>query len=393
MGQTKAQKIVKQLGGSVQKKTAIATDMFIPNHSGISVHPEFEKYLSDYIPYLGATSDVDLGTHDLTTTGNIGITSASGNMLLEVEDIGGGSIQQWIKFDGVDAFINYENILGGKAITLYASGSDTGVALDVTGATWKPVTNEGLSLGTSLQKWKDLHLGGTIDLGTNTIVDADIPKWNTAYDHSQDNSQAHSDYARNVGDSLSGTYSGTFSINTSGDIDCDDIDADDVEVDQLDVNNWAEFNEDVDISGDLDVTGCITGDIDPDHIQYNYYSRENLINDCKRDIPVGVKCVVTFVNEKTELIEVYYPHLGKFKDIIGNVLHSVPVQVNPLVKVRYSINPYTGEWKTKLKGVKPRYKVKKGVIADSKLGVFQDKETRLHILTKEDAIVRLDDRL
>jgi len=34
MGQTKAQKIVKQLAGSVQKKTAIATDMFIPNHSG-----------------------------------------------------------------------------------------------------------------------------------------------------------------------------------------------------------------------------------------------------------------------------------------------------------------------------------------------------------------------
>jgi hypothetical protein len=34
MGQTKAQRIVKQLAGSVQKQTAIATDMFIPNHSG-----------------------------------------------------------------------------------------------------------------------------------------------------------------------------------------------------------------------------------------------------------------------------------------------------------------------------------------------------------------------
>ena len=34
MGQTKVQRIVKQLAGSVQKQTAIATDMFIPNHSG-----------------------------------------------------------------------------------------------------------------------------------------------------------------------------------------------------------------------------------------------------------------------------------------------------------------------------------------------------------------------
>lgn len=35
MGQTKEQKVLKQLsGGTVQKKTAIATDMFLPNHSG-----------------------------------------------------------------------------------------------------------------------------------------------------------------------------------------------------------------------------------------------------------------------------------------------------------------------------------------------------------------------
>ena len=34
MGQTRAQKIIKQLDGSVQRKTPIATDMFIPNHSG-----------------------------------------------------------------------------------------------------------------------------------------------------------------------------------------------------------------------------------------------------------------------------------------------------------------------------------------------------------------------
>jgi len=35
MGQTREQKIIKQLSsGTVQRKTAIATDMFLPNHSG-----------------------------------------------------------------------------------------------------------------------------------------------------------------------------------------------------------------------------------------------------------------------------------------------------------------------------------------------------------------------
>jgi hypothetical protein len=34
MGQTREQKIIKQLSGTVQKQTPIATDMFLPNHSG-----------------------------------------------------------------------------------------------------------------------------------------------------------------------------------------------------------------------------------------------------------------------------------------------------------------------------------------------------------------------
>lgn len=42
MGQTKEQRIIKQLSGTPtnQKFTPIATDMFLPNHSGISHNPE-----------------------------------------------------------------------------------------------------------------------------------------------------------------------------------------------------------------------------------------------------------------------------------------------------------------------------------------------------------------
>lgn len=73
MGQTREQKIIKQLSNpqSVQKQTAIVTDMFLPNHSGISNHPEFKgaiaESVSSYVPYIGATSDVDLGNYNLYT--------------------------------------------------------------------------------------------------------------------------------------------------------------------------------------------------------------------------------------------------------------------------------------------------------------------------------------
>lgn len=44
MGQTREQRIIKQLSNppSVQKFTAVATDMYLPNHSGITSHPEFK---------------------------------------------------------------------------------------------------------------------------------------------------------------------------------------------------------------------------------------------------------------------------------------------------------------------------------------------------------------
>ena len=48
MGQTKVQRVLKQLsGGSVQKQTPIANDMFLPNHSGIASHPEAINDLLD----------------------------------------------------------------------------------------------------------------------------------------------------------------------------------------------------------------------------------------------------------------------------------------------------------------------------------------------------------
>lgn len=62
MGQTREQKIIKQVVGkpTIQKFTPIATDMFLPNHSGISSHPEFKNTISEelasYIKKDGTTT-------------------------------------------------------------------------------------------------------------------------------------------------------------------------------------------------------------------------------------------------------------------------------------------------------------------------------------------------
>jgi hypothetical protein len=68
MGQTREQKVIKQIAGvpTIQKRTPIATDMFLPNHSGIKSHPEA---INTFVPYQNAITNVDLGTKSLSTTG------------------------------------------------------------------------------------------------------------------------------------------------------------------------------------------------------------------------------------------------------------------------------------------------------------------------------------
>lgn len=75
MGQTKEQKIIKALTNpqSVQLRTAIATDMYLPNHSGISSHPEFKKALAGMgvslvavNPVTGTDGEIILNTSDDT---------------------------------------------------------------------------------------------------------------------------------------------------------------------------------------------------------------------------------------------------------------------------------------------------------------------------------------
>ena len=88
MGQTRAQRVIKELAGSVQKQTAIATDMFIPNHSGDNSAGDIlktpvndtdipnKKYVDDTIPL-----------HDYGTEGSVAFLDANGRIDEENSEI------------------------------------------------------------------------------------------------------------------------------------------------------------------------------------------------------------------------------------------------------------------------------------------------------------------
>ena len=88
MGQTRAQRVIKELAGSVQKQTPIATDMFIPNHSGDNSAGDIlktpvndtdipnKKYVDDTIPL-----------HDYGTEGSVAFLDANGRIDEENSEI------------------------------------------------------------------------------------------------------------------------------------------------------------------------------------------------------------------------------------------------------------------------------------------------------------------
>jgi len=53
-------------------RTPIATEMYLPNLSGLRGNQSAKNILGDYVPYTGATSNVDLGANNLKLAGQIG---------------------------------------------------------------------------------------------------------------------------------------------------------------------------------------------------------------------------------------------------------------------------------------------------------------------------------
>jgi hypothetical protein len=75
---TKTSNLLKSMKPQVEKRVPIADEMFLPNHSGIAVHPEAVK---KFVPYTGANASVDLGANNLTVDTNTLFVDAANNRI------------------------------------------------------------------------------------------------------------------------------------------------------------------------------------------------------------------------------------------------------------------------------------------------------------------------
>lgn len=154
---------------------------------------------------ITSSGTLALGANNLTMTGSLG---ADGSELTK----------GW--FTDLDVTNAIAGSITGNAATVTgftpAGGSLTLAGADAVTITTTGVTNSTLPLGTKtlvatdIATLSSLTSIGTIGAGTwegTAIADAYIAtsaNWNTAYDHSQDNTQAHSDYLLNSGDDAVG---------------------------------------------------------------------------------------------------------------------------------------------------------------------------------------------
>jgi len=202
MGQTKAQKIVKQLAGNVQKQTAIATDMFIPNHSGDNSAGDIlktptkdndipnKKYVDDEDAALlakifwkrtGTLLEPITSGDNITTTGTIdtGILYADKANSVKIGwDINNG----FLNFEPVANYDVQQAVVGGAIIQDWTN--------DDSGNLQSTITGDNTVTGT-------VTWSGGSSTATNT--------------HIADNTQAHSDYLINNGND---TTSGTLTADT-----------------------------------------------------------------------------------------------------------------------------------------------------------------------------------
>ena len=230
---TKTESILRSMKNKPEQRTAIATDMYLPNHSGIASHPESKK---NFVPYTGANANIDIGNYNLTTTGTINssffqgdVFTARANGLFALTDgtCGMRRITDTNKLLGKDGFIfatgeesdtvatmdvNGNTTFNGKVVTNEIVNR-TGTDITLSGHL-VPASNNALDLGSASNAMQSIYFDTNISDGTNNLTMLNLK---TAYDHSQDNTQAHSDYLINNGnDATTGELTAAGFVTTTG---------------------------------------------------------------------------------------------------------------------------------------------------------------------------------
>jgi hypothetical protein len=127
--------------------------------------------------------------------------------------------------------------------------------------------------------------------------------------------------------------------------------------------------------------------VDPAGVLYDLQRRQEIIDAIKNTVPPNKQSgALMFFNKDTKELETYVPGEGKFYDIQGNLLYTMPTpEVATNYKTIYYLDIMTGEVKSRQEVLSDRYVIKKGYRLDSKTGHFINTASG-EIVPKETAI-------
>lgn len=134
-------------------------------------------------------------------------------------------------------------------------------------------------------------------------------------------------------------------------------------------------------AGNVNIAGTMTCNkldattIDPQWVQYELQARADVIKSVSETVaPEKQGDAIVFFNQDTKRLETYIPAEGKFYDLTGKLIHSLPRPVEPVrqFKTEYYLDRGSGQIKTRKKAIANRYCIKEGVELDKNTGKFLD---------------------
>lgn len=112
--------------------------------------------------------------------------------------------------------------------------------------------------------------------------------------------------------------------------------------------------------------------VDPAGVLYDLQTRQQIIDTIKLTIPPEKQGgALVFFNKDTKSLETYIPGEGKFYDLQGNLVFTMPsIDVAKDYKTLYYLDIMTGEVKARQEVAVDRYIIKQGYILDEETGHF-----------------------
>ena len=131
-----------------------------------------------------------------------------------------------------------------------------------------------------------------------------------------------------------------------------------------------------------------SGGYDPPYVLYDQQTREQIIEIIKKEVPPEkLSGAALFFNSDTKRLETYVANEGRFYDLQGNVVHSMPKIEAPTTAYEdaYYLEAHTGTLQMWQKPVYNPYKIKHGFALDKKTGQFLNTVTG-EVVSREEAL-------